>query len=142
MGLSSWFRDLGAPWKISIGILGGVAAVTGAYGLYTFYTHQYSKDRKEKCVDRETAGEASEKKVLVLGLEGAGKSSLLAALAQHDSPTTTEREATKPTEGFHVVCVSTEGISLNIWESEYQSMSVHIALDKKDCNGFLDVWSF
>ena len=143
MGLSNWFRDLGAPWKISIGILGGVAAVTGAYGLYTFYTHQYSKDRKEKSVDRETAGGASEKKVLVLGLEGAGKSSLLAALAQHDSPTATEREATKPTEGFHVVCVSTEGISLNIWESEYQSMSVHIVLDKKECkSGFLDVWSF
>ena len=121
MGLSSWFRDLGVPWKISIGILGGVAAVTSAYGLYTFYTRQYSKDRKGKSIHGETAGETSEKKVLVLGLEGAGKSTFLAALAQHDSPITSEREATKPTEGFHVVCVSTEGISLNIWESEYQS---------------------
>ena len=120
MGLSSWFRDLGVPWKISIGILGGVAAVTSAYGMYTFYTH-YSKDRKEKSSNGETAGETSEKKVLVLGLEGAGKSTFLAALAQQDSPITSEREATKPTEGFHVVCVSTEGISLNVWESEYQS---------------------
>lgn len=131
MGLSSWFRDLGVPWKISFGILGGVAAVTGAYGLYTFYTHQYSKDRKEKSNNGETAGETSDKKVLVLGLEGAGKSTFLAALAQHDSPITSEREATKPTEGFHVVCVSTEGISLNIWESEYQSS---IVLDEEKCN--------
>lgn len=119
MGLSSWFRDLGVPWKITVGILGGVAAVTSAYGLYTFYIHQ--KDRKETSFNGETAGETSEKKVLVLGLDGAGKSTFLAALAQHDSPITSEREATKPTEGFHVVCVSTEGISLNIWESEYHS---------------------
>lgn len=116
MGLSSWFRDLGVPWKISIGILGGVAAVTSAYGLYTFYIHQ--EDRKQRSSNGETAGETSEKKVLVLGLEGAGKSTFLAALAQHDSPITSEREATKPTEGFHVVCVSTKGISLNIWESK------------------------
>lgn len=119
MGLSSWFRDLGVPWKISIGILGGVAAVTSAYGLYTFYTHL--KDREEESFNGETAGETLEKKILVLGLQGAGKSTFLAALAQHDSPITSEREATKPTEGFHVVCVSTEGISLNIWESEYHS---------------------
>lgn len=119
MGLSSWFRDLGVPWKISIGILGGVAAVTSAYGLYTFYTHL--KDRKEESFNGETAGETLEKKILVLGLQGAGKSTFLAALAQHDSPITSEREATKPTEGFNVVCVSTEGMSLNIWESEYHS---------------------
>jgi len=114
MGLSSWFRDLGVPWKISVGILGGVAAVTSAYGLYTFYAHL--QDRKDESFNGETAGETSDKKILVLGLEGAGKSTFLAALAQHDSPITSEREATKPTEGFHVVCVSTEGISLNIWE--------------------------
>lgn len=124
MGLSSWFRDLGLPWKISVGILGGVAAVTSAYGLYTLYAHL--KDRKGESFDGDTAGETSEKKILVLGLEGAGKSTFLAALAQHDSPITSEREATKPTEGFHVVCVSTEGISLNIWESEYHSFIFNI----------------
>lgn len=119
MGLTSWFRDLGVPWKISIGILGGVAAVTSAYGLYTFYINQKPIDHKKKSFNSETAGEAVEKKVLVLGLENAGKSTLLAALAQHDSPITSEREPSKPTEGFHVVCVSTKGVSLNIWESKY-----------------------
>lgn len=122
MALSSWFRDLGVPWKISIGILGGVAAVTSAYGLYTFYAHraEQAKDElklKDKSFLDERTSEISEKKVLVLGLESAGKSTFLAALAQH------EQEATTPTEGFHVVCVSTEGVSLNIWESKYDPLS-------------------
>ena len=125
MGISNWFRDLGVPWKISIGILGGVAAVTSAYGLYTFYVHHevQLEDNKEKPLHDETSSEKSEKKVLVLGLENAGKSTFLAALAQHDSPINSEREATTPTEGFHVVCVLTEGVSLNIWESKYCSMT-------------------
>lgn len=116
MGLSSWFRDLGVPWKISIGILSGVAAVTSAYGLFTLYINQKSIDQKKKSDDRETAGDAAEKKVLVLGLENSGKSTFLAALAQHDSPVTSEREVSQPTQGFNVVCVSTGGVSLNVWE--------------------------
>lgn len=120
MGLSSWFRDLGVPWKISIGILGGVAAVTSAYGLYAFYVHhaQQSKDQQKSLHD-ETMSETSDKKVLVLGLASAGKSTFLAALAQPDSPGAVTGEAATPTQGFHVVCVSTEGVNLNIWESKY-----------------------
>lgn len=116
MGLSSWFQDLGVPWKISIGILSGVAVVTSAYGVYTLYNNHKSIDEKKKFDDSETAGEAAEKKVLVLGLENSGKSTFLAALAQHDSPVTSEREDSQPTQGFHIVCVSTRGVSLNVWE--------------------------
>lgn len=118
MGLSSWFQDLGVPWKISIGILSGVAVVTSAYGVYTLYNNHMSIDEKKKSDDSETAGEAAEKKVLVLGLQNSGKSTFLAALAQHDSPVTSEREDSQPTQGFHVVCVSTRGVSLNVWESK------------------------
>ena len=119
MGLSSWIRDLGVPWKISVCILGGVAVVTSAYGLYIFYVHhtEQSKHNDETFRD-ETATETLEKKVLVLGLENAGKSTFLAALAKHDTLVTSQREATTPTEGFHVVCISTEGVNLNIWESK------------------------
>ena len=56
--------------------------------------------------------ENSEKKVLVLGLDGAGKSCLLAALGKQDEP-----NKTKPTEGFNVMCVETEKVTLSIWES-------------------------
>ena len=127
MGLTNWFRDLGVPWKVSIGILGGVVAVTSAYGLYTFYVHheEQLEDNKEKSLRGETSSEKLQKKVLVLGLESAGKSTFLAALAHHDSPINSERESTTPTEGFHVVCVSTEGVSLNIWEGKYCSMTAY-----------------
>ena len=120
MGLSSWIRNLGVPWKISIGILGGVVVVTSAYGLYIFYVHHTAEQLKHnhETFHDETAIETLEKKVLVLGLGSAGKSTFLAALAQHDTLVTSQREATTPTEGFHVVCVSTEGVSLNIWESK------------------------
>ena len=70
--------------------------------------------------------------MLVLGIEGSGKSTFLAALAQHDSPiTSAEREGTTPTEGFHVVCVSTEGVSLNVWESKYLGMPDYIGAKLK-----------
>ena len=56
--------------------------------------------------------ESPEKKVLMLGLDGAGKSCILAALGKQDHP-----HKSKPTEGFNVMCVQTDKYSLNIWES-------------------------
>jgi GTPase SAR1 family protein len=58
--------------------------------------------------------ESPEKKILVLGLENAGKSSVL---AQVTSGTSVNQDV-KPTEGFNVTCLHSGGISLNIWESE------------------------
>ena len=132
MGFSSWFRDLGVPWKVSISVLGGVVVVSGAYGLYRCYVHQKEQPQDKTSLRDETVSEISEKKVLVLGIEGSGKSTFLAALAQHDSPiTSAEREGTTPTEGFHVVCVSTEGVSLNVWESKYRGMLDYIGAKLK-----------
>ena len=54
-----------------------------------------------------------EKKVLVLGLDGAGKSSLLLALSKNDNDT-----APTPTSGFNVISVQTDSTTLNIWESK------------------------
>lgn len=64
--------------------------------------------------------EEPEKKVLMLGLDGAGKSSLLASLGKQD-PTA----QMQPTEGFNVMCVQTESVSLNIWESKYEGRCDH-----------------
>ena len=132
MGFSSWFRDLGVPWKVSMSVLGGVVVVSSAYGLYRSYVHQKEQPQDKTSLRDETASEICEKKVLVLGIEGSGKSTFLAALAQHDSPiTSAEREGTTPTEGFHVVCVSTEGVSLNVWESKYRGMLDYIGAKLK-----------
>jgi len=53
----------------------------------------------------------AEKKILVLGLDGAGKSSLLLALSKNDYDV-----APTPTAGFNVISVQTNGTALNIWE--------------------------
>ncbi len=57
--------------------------------------------------------EDAERKVLVLGLDGAGKSCILAALGKQDKP-----HDSKPTDGFNVMCIETDKHALNIWESE------------------------
>ena len=62
--------------------------------------------------------DSPEKKVLVLGLEGAGKTCILAALGKQDHP-----HKSKPTEGFNVMCVQTDKYSLNIWESKDSSLN-------------------
>ncbi|XP_066277210.1 uncharacterized protein [Branchiostoma lanceolatum] len=55
--------------------------------------------------------EAEEKRIVVLGLDGVGKSSFLACIANQDC-----RQAMKPTEGFNVMCIQTRQTSLNMWE--------------------------
>jgi len=58
--------------------------------------------------------ESPEKKILVLGLENAGKSSVLAQVTSG----TSKNQDVKPTEGFNVTSLHSGSISLNIWESE------------------------
>ena len=124
--------------SISMSVLGGVVVVSSAYGLYRCYVHQKEQPQDKTSLRDETASEISEKKVLVLGIEGSGKSTFLAALAQHDSPiTSAEREGTTPTEGFHVVCVSTEGVSLNVWESKYHNIPDYIGAKLKTMRSYV-----
>ena len=54
----------------------------------------------------------NERKVLVLGLDNSGKSTLLANISKND-PTS----VTQPTQGFKVICYQTGKIKLSFWES-------------------------
>ena len=56
----------------------------------------------------------AEKKVLVLGLERSGKTCLLSALS-HEEPFELEY---KSTQGFNVVCITSDDLTLSIWESK------------------------
>jgi len=56
-----------------------------------------------------------EKKVLVLGLDGAGKSSILLGLTGSSTPFVPQ-----PNEGFNVVCLTTAKIPMSFWESKSQ----------------------
>lgn len=64
--------------------------------------------------------ESLEKKVLVLGLERSGKSTLVSQIVNEVGPNSfTSNTLYKPTEGFHVTSLS-DGASppVNIWESK------------------------
>jgi len=63
----------------------------------------------------EDEGPEPEKKILVLGLENSGKSSIL---AQFTAPNSTNSAIAKvtPTEGFNAVNLINEGVSLKIYE--------------------------
>jgi hypothetical protein len=116
MGLYTWFKDLGSFQKTSV-ILGSCALFCGTgYCVYKLYSH----GRKVELYDESPNNgqehkPAVQKRVLVLGLQGCGKTTFLAALANLGSGA--GGTETKPTEGFNVMCVTTNGVHLNIWES-------------------------
>lgn len=56
-----------------------------------------------------------------MGLEKAGKTTIL---SQIPSGSVINRKDLKPTEGFDVKTMESNGISINIWESEYQNIKV------------------
>ncbi|DBA74648.1 hypothetical protein WJX82_006477 [Trebouxia sp. C0006] len=56
---------------------------------------------------RKTRGEA---RILVLGLDNAGKTTILKKLSEEDITTVT------PTQGFHIKSLNHEGFKLNVWD--------------------------
>ncbi|XP_002740037.1 ADP-ribosylation factor-like protein 3 [Saccoglossus kowalevskii] len=108
---AQWFKNLGVAGKTVVVLSAGVA-VAGV-GCYLFHRN---KDSSEDDMDGTfevltTEDDSPEKRVLVLGLDGSGKTSILSCLANQEN-----KEETKPTEGFHVIVVQSEGVTLNVWE--------------------------
>jgi len=64
------------------------------------------------------AEEPPDRKVLVLGLDGAGKSSILRGLTGSSAPFTP-----LPNEGCNVVCLTTAKIPMSFWESKLTLIS-------------------
>eukprot|EP00388_Colpodella_angusta_P017367 GDKJ01042942.1.p1 GENE.GDKJ01042942.1~~GDKJ01042942.1.p1 ORF type:complete len:192 (-),score=49.93 GDKJ01042942.1:63-638(-) len=58
----------------------------------------------------------SEYRILILGLDAAGKTTILKALAEEDVSQVT------PTEGFNIKTVAKNGIKLNVWDLGGQAM--------------------
>ena len=117
MGLFNWFKELGPVGKVGMLAATGTVFCATSYGLYTYFSKLQACGSKDTCnEDHQSDDEALEKRILVLGLDGAGKTTFAAALAQQ---TLSFREETNPTEGFNVICVTTDGVKLNIWESKW-----------------------
>lgn len=70
----------------------------------------YTRTESERSSDD---GQESEKKVLILGLDQAGKTALVETLTKHHDR---NPDAYKPTNGFNVAQARCDGVSLNIME--------------------------
>ncbi|XP_043541734.1 ADP-ribosylation factor-like protein 10 [Chiloscyllium plagiosum] len=110
----SHLRHIGAAIGTLVAILGSIMFISWKY---------FSSSRRHSEEEYSFLQESQprEKQILVLGLDGAGKSSILNCLATH-----TVKHSTSPTQGFNAVCIHTEGCKLNFLESEYNIL--HSAL--------------
>ncbi|XP_039613938.1 ADP-ribosylation factor-like protein 9 [Polypterus senegalus] len=108
------------PGFKEIGLAGLGIAVTGGV-VYAVWNYWSSRQRESSQRDEDKPDErprvASEvkspkKHVLVLGLDGSGKTSLLHCLA-----TGTLRRNVLPTEGFNAVCLNTDEEQMEFLES-------------------------
>ncbi|GLH03204.1 hypothetical protein R5R35_014342 [Gryllus longicercus] len=90
----------------------GIALSACAYAVYSYLKRKDAKSIDEGFEDVSRLEENPEKRILVLGLENAGKSTILSQVTSGSH----KNNDIKPTEGFNVTCLQNGGVSLNIWE--------------------------
>lgn len=105
-------------WQRAAFVVGGsVAFSLVTYGVYYIYQKRLSRNRDEGFEDTNVSlllsDDSLEKRILVLGLSGSGKSTIMSRFSRVEP---IARGETKPTEGFSVKCLQVNGMSLNIWE--------------------------
>ncbi|XP_035289525.1 ADP-ribosylation factor-like protein 9 isoform X1 [Anguilla anguilla] len=98
---------------ISIALTAAVAALGSALfiALNYFYRRRVWSPETDYCVIKEEDEERSEKQVLVLGLDGAGKSSMLQGLTGSGT-----RRQCRPTRGFNFMSLNTPACQLDFLE--------------------------
>ncbi|KAJ8348426.1 hypothetical protein SKAU_G00270150 [Synaphobranchus kaupii] len=98
---------------ISIALTAAVAALGSALfiALNYFYRRRVWSPEMDYCMIKEEEEERSERQVLVLGLDGAGKSSMLQGLTG-----TGTRQRCRPTRGFNFMSLNTPACQLDFLE--------------------------
>ncbi|XP_030068703.1 ADP-ribosylation factor-like protein 10 isoform X2 [Microcaecilia unicolor] len=99
-------RQLGA-------VLGAVVAAVGSVLFIAWRWHFCNRTRRGRYQLHylPLQKDSYDRQVLVLGLDGAGKSSIL-----HYLTTNTVKERPEPTHGFNSLCVNTEGFKIDLLE--------------------------
>jgi len=101
-------------------LLGAGLAASYVVWRYSNVNHACACDSSDPGEDDVIKVADSDHKLLVLGLDGSGKSTLISALANKDwadgSQNAEEERAHVPTQGFNIISVQTNDVSLNIWE--------------------------
>ncbi|XP_069507556.1 ADP-ribosylation factor-like protein 10 [Ambystoma mexicanum] len=95
--------------------LGAVAALCSAL-IIVWSRYRSPRRSRELCSRRIPTGETGEvtvsnRQVLVLGLDGAGKTSIIHKLCTDDAKT-----STSPTQGFNSACITTEAFKMDLLE--------------------------
>lgn len=130
----AWFRNLPAWAKAGVALGGGLLigsatflALQASGGGARSQDERQRRRRSEAKRDDSSNDVVAGRRILVLGLSGAGKSSILSRLTKvesaggrtapiggsgHHSSST----PVQPTDGFSVICLHTTAGTLNIWE--------------------------
>lgn len=80
---------------------------------YRYKQKMDATNRDEGFVDEAKVEEPVERKILMLGLDGAGKSSLLQGLGSQQQQ---DKKEPQPTQGSNVLCLDRDNPPLAIWE--------------------------
>ncbi|TKS83290.1 ADP-ribosylation factor-like protein 9 [Collichthys lucidus] len=101
---------------ISIALTAAVAALGSALfiALNFFYKRRIWSPQAEYCTIKEEEEERGKRQVLVLGLDGAGKSSMLQGLTPGES--TAKRGRCRPTRGFNFMSLNAPACQLDFLE--------------------------
>ncbi|XP_047235852.1 ADP-ribosylation factor-like 10 [Girardinichthys multiradiatus] len=101
---------------ISIALTAAVAALGSALfiALNYFYKRRVWSPQAAYCTITEEEEEREKRQVLVLGLDGAGKSSMLQGLTPGESPA--KRGRCRPTRGFNFMSLDAPGCQLDFLE--------------------------
>ncbi|ELU13725.1 hypothetical protein CAPTEDRAFT_150697 [Capitella teleta] len=113
MASSHWWANFEIYQKYAIVVGVGAIASFTAYLAYLQKQKMDASNRDEGFVDLAKDEEPTERKVLMLGLDGAGKSSLLQGLSSERGD---NRQAPQATHGSNVLCLDKENPPLTIWE--------------------------
>ncbi|VVC35432.1 Small GTPase superfamily, ARF type,Small GTP-binding protein domain,Small GTPase superfamily, ARF/SAR [Cinara cedri] len=109
---------MGFKLKVFVVISSGVVLSVCTYAAYRIWKKRLNSADDEGFEDVSKLEETLEKKVLVLGLEGSGKSTLVSQIVKEvGQKCVAFNSIYKPTEGFNVTSLS-DGTSptINIWE--------------------------
>ncbi|XP_045188852.1 uncharacterized protein LOC123546548 [Mercenaria mercenaria] len=94
-------------------ILGGLGTLAAAYGIYRFIQSRHQPD--EYFSTLKWQGGSSQRRILVLGLEAAGKSRLLQCFQQNSYPGNI-LPIPEPSIGYNIHSVGIGGVDYHFWE--------------------------
>ncbi|XP_046565616.1 ADP-ribosylation factor-like protein 3 [Haliotis rubra] len=97
--------------KPAVYVIGGTATIAAAYGLYKLWL--YMREEDEYFENLHSSKDQSERRVLIIGLDGAGKTRFARCFCKGRRRLSTTEETTI---GFYVNSVMLGSIYLNMWD--------------------------